>query len=341
MSDLPQPGTQTCESPQSDIYLTSGAMSTANTIAEQMTDHSLLKLPRHTWLWAIPFLTLGFCILGQILAIAPVVELGLIPKENLEIYPHLLYMLFGPFSMIGLILIAWIKWFERRNLDEVGMAFNSQTLRQFLSGYGVSITIVILSVCTTTLLGGYQPGEQLAFTLVNITPAILMFAGFTLQSSVEEFLFRGWILQRFSEKKGKYVGITASALGFTLLHLLSFDYETNSITSLILFSLMTTLFSVYLCLMTLKHKSIWFACSWHAGWNWFFINGFGLPTTGISVEGRPLLVNLDNAPGAPAWLNGGLEGPENTVVTVVLLTLICVLTWRATGKTTLEKENGS
>lgn len=64
-----------------------------------------------------------------------------------------------------------------------------------------------------------------------------------------------------------------------------------------------------------RQKSIWGA----AAWNWFFINGFGLATTGIELGLHPLIVDLKAVETAPVWLSGGLDGPEESIVTVIVL----------------------
>jgi hypothetical protein len=51
---------------------------------------------------------------------------------------------------------------------------------------------------------------------------------------------------------------------------------------------------------------------WHSGWNWLLAVGFGLPLTGLDVGIPALLVDLRVV--GPAWLTGGEQGPEASVV---------------------------
>jgi hypothetical protein len=84
------------------------------------------------------------------------------------------------------------------------------------------------------------------------------------------------------------------------------------------------LFSVFLSLLVIKEKSIWGAAAWHAAWNWMFITWFGLPTTGIELNLVPLVSDLMPAPEAAVWLTGGTDGPEGSVLALIVLALGCV-----------------
>lgn len=281
---------------------------------------------RVTWLWALPLLLVAFFILGQILAIIPIFESGLSEPDNIENYPDILLMLFGPFGMTAILLFAWVAWFEKRPLSSIGMQSLKTTKHHLLQGYGVGLLMAGSIVLTVWGLGGYQLGEQQTLTFYSLIPVIFLFFGFTVQSSAEELLFRGWLLGRVTEKKGQMWGIAINSAMFAILHLMAYDFDAASGTTIFIFVLMTLLFSVFLSVVTIKQGSVWFACGWHAGWNWFFISGFGLATTGIDLKIRPLLVNLDQAIEAPILLSGGVAGPENSIITTVVFLLAITIT---------------
>lgn len=280
---------------------------------------------RRHYFWSLPFLTILILLVGQILGIVPIMEFGLSTPETLEQYPDILYMLFAPFSMLLVVLFLWVKFFERRGLTSLGVSFNQGSKFDLIYGYGTGLGMSASIVLVVLVIGGYQISDNPPLTMVNILPPLLLILGFGLQSTAEEVLFRGWLLSRVMELKGEKWAIAISSVMFTLVHLIGEDFAAINALELILFVVMTLLFSVYLAYETLKRRSIWFAAAWHAGWNWLFINGFGLATTGIALNTRPLILNLDAVETMPVWLTGGVEGPENSIITLIVLLIFCVM----------------
>jgi len=282
---------------------------------------------RRTWLLALPLLTIVFFVVGQLLAVIPVFETGLLDPDTIEQYPDILYMLFGPFTMIAVLLLCWVKFFEKRSLQGIGVNYSQRTRSEILQGYLVGLAMACTIVIIIFTCGAFQLGEQAPVSLISLLPPFLLFLGFAIQATAEEIVFRGWLLSRIAEHKGKIWATVGSSLMFSFVHLLAFNFKDSSAVNLIIFASMTFVFSVFLALVTIGQKSIWFAASWHAAWNWVYINGFGLPTTGIVLDTRPIIVKLDPVGSSPDWLSGGLAGPENSIVTLVVLVLGCCYYW--------------
>jgi hypothetical protein len=116
---------------------------------------------------------------------------------------------------------------------------------------------------------------------------------------------------------------------FTAMHYQGSDMEMATPMMTVNFYVMCFLFSVFLSLYVIRTGSVWAACAWHASWNWAFITWFGLPTTGISMDVKPLIVDLNPTEGAPSWLTGGMMGPEDSVMVLVVLGLGCAVLMRS------------
>ena len=276
------------------------------------------QLKRVNKVWLLPFLSLFFIIGGQILSMMPAVRLGLIDPKSIETYPTITYFLLLCFGAIFLLVLLWTKLYEGRSIASLGLG-TSSIAKEYGYGAGVGIAFAALSVFVIFIVGGYQAAENLPFTVSSLLPVAILLIGFCFQSWVEEVLFRGWLLSRAYELKGEFFAIIFSSLMFMVVHLLSIEGETVQFPGFAIFVTMTFLFSTFLAKMTLHFKSIWFAAGWHGLWNWFFINGAGLPTTGIDLNVRPLFANLEIAPSAPYWLTGGSDGPENSIITMAVL----------------------
>lgn len=274
---------------------------------------------RRTWVWAVPFLVFAFFLAGQIAALLPLKPFDIFTKDNIETYPYIIYMLVGAFGMVAIIVFAWVKYFERRSLKSIGLGVDADTKTVFGRGFVQGIVMGSLIVLGVFALGGYSVEAEASLTLGDLAPIFILMLCFIVQSGVEEIVFRGWMLNRIAAKYGFWVGALGNSTVFALMHI------DDSVTSMTLangaiFVSMTMLFSIFLSLMVRHDKSVWGACAWHASWNWLFITWWGLPTTGIELGLKPLVMDLMPTEGAAKWLTGGAMGPEDSIVAVVIMT---------------------
>lgn len=285
---------------------------------------------RRTWFWAIPILLPVFLVGGQILALLPARWANLLNAETIETYPTILYFLVASFAAGFAILALWIRYFERRGLASIGIAFAPAAKGHFSKGYVYGLAMAAISVVGVWAVGGYTIESPQDFAQVSYIPIALLCFSFIVQSSVEEFFFRGWMLSRLAERFGIWTGILGNGALFTLMHV---DFEAAfDPLPFAIFAVMTMTFSIFTSLLVVRQKTIWGAAAWHAAWNWSFITWFGLPTTGIALDVKPLWVDLMMREGAPEWLTGGSDGPENSIITSVVLIACCVLAAWGAGR---------
>ena len=102
-------------------------------------------------------------------------------------------LLFFDFGLTGAVLFGWVRFVERRSLATIGLV-GRRPWRTFLAGLGVGLATSTLVLGAIALAGGYNVGEL--FPAWAWAPGMLrigiLLAGFVVQSSVEEILFRGW-----------------------------------------------------------------------------------------------------------------------------------------------------
>lgn len=280
---------------------------------------------RKTWVWAVPVLVLVLFLAGQLLVLVPAKVLGLITKETVETYPTILYLVIGSFAMVALLFILWIKVFERRRLTSVGLVFSHQTKTFYIRGYAMGLLMGAAVVGGVVLLGGYGPEAGAGLELHDLLPILILMFAFILQAGTEEMVFRGWMMSRISARYGIWAGILGNSLLFTLMHIEIDGLGTTSPLLIVMFTVATFLFSIFLSLLVIREKSIWGASAWHAAWNWIFITWFGLPTTGIDLGLTPLITDLAPSEGAPDWLTGGTSGPEGSIMTLIVLAAACLI----------------
>ena len=251
-------------------------------------------------------------------------HLGLTDAQGSPSGPLGFCLLLASFIAIGLAVFGWVRWVEKRSLASVGLR-GEQRLKKFLIGLAVGIAMMGAIVTAIALSGGYRVADLVpAFA----SPAALgwialLLAGFTVQASIEEFVFRGWLFSTVMRRWNITAAFILSSAAFTFLHF-------SPRTSLLMLA-MTFIYSIFACAWVRRSNSIWGVMGMHTGWNWFGGTGFDVPITGLESGLPALAVKL--VPVGPAWLNGAGEGPEASVFTLALLTVAgLILLWLARSR---------
>jgi membrane protease YdiL (CAAX protease family) len=221
-----------------------------------------------------------------------------------------------PFAGMGTAIWAWSRYVERRSLATLGLV-GADRLRKHLTGIAVGIGMAGLVVLSIWLAGGYISGDLFpAFASpVSLFWIAVLLVGFTLQSGVEEFIFRGWVLSAATRRWNVPGGFIASSVAFTLLHITPRSHARELV--------MTFVFGIFACAWAWRVGSIWGVMGWHAGWNWFTGVGFAVPITGLDVHLPALVVKL--TPNGPDALTGGADGPEGSLFTLAILSVATLL----------------
>lgn len=176
--------------------------------------------------------------------------------------------------------------------------------RAFLRGHALGLATSCALVAAIWGAGGYAVGSVgKAFGSVSALLSMgFLLLCFAVQSSVEELLYRGWLLSVIARKFNRAIAVALTSLVFSLLHVGPGQPW--------LVTLGTFLFSLFACTWALRAGHIWGVTGWHAGWNWLLAIGFEVPVTGLEVKLPALLVKL--TPAGPAFLTGGAQGPEGS-----------------------------
>ena len=264
------------------------------------------------WGALAPFLTLILIIIALIGTDALILQpMGLSDEEQNPVGTYgLLGLLFISFGAVGALFWGWIKFVEKRSFDSVGMR-GARPMRTFWQGHGIGIAMVLATVGSITIFGGYSTG---AVAPALASPAALMqiaflLAGFAVQSSVEEFVFRGWLLSVMTRKFNLLTAVLVSSLLFSFMHFNPANPWYDNVN--------TMAFALFACAWVIRTGNVLGVMGWHAGWNWFTAIGFDVPITGLESHTPALLIEL--IPTGPQWLHGGDIGPEGSVLCTLAL----------------------
>lgn len=232
----------------------------------------------------------------------------------------LIAVLLVTFSAMGMTFLAWVMLVERRPLETIGLS-RSGGMRSFLGGHLIGLMTIAAVVAGVWLVGGYRASDiGVAFATPGAIVSIAILLGcFAVQSSVEEIVFRGWLLSVITRRLNVIVAFVLSSALFTFMH--------YSVNQPLLVTANIALFSIFACCWAILANNIWGVMGWHAGWNWLLATGFELPVTGLDSHTPALLVRL--TPQASDYLTGGPQGPEGSVIcTLFFATSIGVLLMR-------------
>jgi len=281
------------------------------------------------WGALVPFLGIAFVALTVVSLTVVLQRVHLVGADENPIgLTGFASFLLLPFGALGLVVLAWTRFVERRPLPSIGLV-REHRVRTLLFGVLTGIVMAIAVVAGGWMAGGFSAGAfAVAFhSLPALGAMAILLAGFALQSSVEEILFRGWMLSAIAAKFGVVIAVVVSSSVFTFLH---YDPHAGW-----LFAINVFLFAVFACCWAMRTGNIWGVMGWHAGWNWLLAVGFEIKVTGLDAHLPALLVKM--TPKGADYLTGGFEGPEGSVTcTIVLVAGIALLAYR-TNPTTERK----
>ena len=202
-------------------------------------------------------------------------------------------------AVLPFLLAYWLlaRFVERRRLEELSWRKSPQLL------WGLLASCVLFSCVTLELwlAGAYRvTGTSDAplwtlFLLSAVVPGI-----------TEEIVSRGILFRLTEEGLGTWIALAFSGLFFGFAH--SSNPGATLWTSLAISIEAGVLFGLLYHLT----RSLWWCIGLHAGWN--FVQGavFGIPVSGIAMDGL-----VDSTLQGPDWLDGGGFGAEASVLTVL------------------------
>ncbi|MBQ2718766.1 MAG: CPBP family intramembrane metalloprotease, partial [Clostridia bacterium] len=223
------------------------------------------------------------------------------------------YFLLSLFSMAVIIVVTvvYCRLIERRPLSSMGLALNARTPLSLLLGLLLGGAMI-----GGVFLISYATG---ALTVEAASPhaglLILYFFAFFVQSSAEEFLFRGYLMPSLSNATTPLGAVLISALFFATMHTANAGFS-------LLGGINIFIFGVFLGLLVFRTGNLLIACAIHAAWNFACGPVFGMSVSGLAM---PDTVLSSVAVAGRELTNGGAFGPEGGIVTTLILTLSMIL----------------
>jgi membrane protease YdiL (CAAX protease family) len=198
----------------------------------------------------------------------------------------------------------------------LGLSIDGQAARDF--GVGVVITTaVMLGILGVELAAGGIQATRIAFDAGGAARGGLELIG---QGAVDEFLMRGMLISGLSLALGgrRFAAVLVAAVLFGLAHMFFKGASPESVLS-------NAIGGVTYGLAFILTGRLWLGLGLHFAWN--FAEG---PLLGFPVSGYDFGAGFFHiADQGPAWLTGGLYGPEGGVVGITFRFVVigALLTW--------------
>jgi uncharacterized protein len=200
---------------------------------------------------------------------------------------------------------------ERRSFGKYGLPAHSAFRGDFW--IGVLIGFLSISACLLGIFafhGFHLTGLAIHGSAI-LSATAAWGATFILVGLAEEFAFRGYLQFTLTSGMGFWPSAILLSLLFEGAHAANPGETKTGLLSVLMFGLL-------FCFFLRRTGNLWWAVGFHAGWDWGQTFFYGVPDSGILPYH-----NLFNCTfSGPAWLTGGSVGPEASVFTFIVLTIV-------------------
>jgi uncharacterized protein len=137
---------------------------------------------------------------------------------------------------------------------------------------------------------------------------------FCLVGLFEEFLLRGYSQFTLTRAIGFWPAAVVLSCAFGLIHIRNEGEQWPGV-------LAAVAIGFFFCLTLRRTGSLWFAVGFHAAWDWGETFFYSVPDSGTMFPGHLLKTSLHG----PAWLAGGMVGPEGSLLCFVVIGVVWVV----------------
>lgn len=249
---------------------------------------------------------------------------GYILAPMLKPQSHVVIFVATP-ALLGIpeaILLAWVvaaavimAVLEKRPFGSYGLpargAFGSRFWLGMAWGFiALSALLLLIHVC-----GDYDFGSP---TLHG--GALARYAGgwalvFLATGFFEEFFFRGYALRNLWEGIGFWPSATVLSALFGAVHLGNSGEDWVGAAA-------AAFIGLFFCYTVKRTGDLWFAVGLHACWDWAESFFFGVPDSGVIVQGHLLAPPPVHG---SVWITGGSVGPEGSLWVFVVIAVMWLL----------------
>ncbi len=214
-------------------------------------------------------------------------------------------------SGLYMLVVVWftVRIVRRLPLSTIGLS--RPDVKRFAQGFLSGALLMAIIVMVLWALGNaafQNEGWKPRFSQLDL-PGLMLTA--CIAGICEEVLFRGYIQHLLSSRLGTTGAVAITSVLFSAAHMANPGYNWISALNIVLIAL------IFSC-ATLRTGNLYFAMALHLSWN--LVQGYGF---GVSVSGKIPQGLYSVLLGGPDWITGGRFGLEASILTTILLGLIC------------------
>lgn len=220
-----------------------------------------------------------------------------------------LIIITGMSMLIPAILMFFL--FERGKGWSLGFR-QSHLMTRALQGIGLGILLISIGAVAIWICGGveFQSVHTDADTWTSVLAGVGLFA---LVAISEEVFNRGYLQGLLEHQYGVTWGVVVSSIIFALLHGANPGIWSTPFTMINIF-----LIGVFFALTRVMTGGIWLPIGCHLAWNFFQGHVYGFAVSGTDT--KPILSILVNG---NSLVSGGSFGVEGSILTTILMILVC------------------
>jgi uncharacterized protein len=215
---------------------------------------------------------------------------------------------------IGVLLFAvlaywaYVRSVEKRKVNELRLAPIGIVLGGLSGALTILLVMLVLFAAGAYVATSYR---GLQFGLWGAASVIVVAA------TLEEIAYRGILFRILENAWGTSAALWLQSLIFALMHIANIE-DRASTQEIVITVLSGTLIGAFWTLIFVNTRNLWVVAANHAAWNFTIILA-GLPLSGLG-DWLPLAPFASEVHG-PGWLTGGVFGPEDSVLTIVVVTI--------------------
>ena len=202
---------------------------------------------------------------------------------------------------------------EHRPWGAYGLPGRSAFGKLFWVGAVWGFASITLLLGTMYGLRVFQVGHLAIHGMRGVKFAAFWGLYFLLVGLFEDFHFRGYLQFTLTRGIGFWPAAVLLSGYFGLSHRSNEGEQWPGL-------LAAALIGLFFCLTLRRTGSLWFAVGFHAAWDWGETFVYSVPDSGTMFPGHLLKTSFHG----PAWLTGGMVGPEGSLLCFVVIAVVWV-----------------
>lgn len=259
----------------------------------------------------------GLPVVGKILFAIVIhvimLSVGLIVLGVADVESQNVTFIVSTIAMIISVLIAY-RLFGHGDQWKLGLR-QAKVASSLVIGMGLGILLISLSFLAIWGAGGVRY-ESIQWDTSILTSVGISFCIFILVAVSEELLYRGYIQGIIMHHYNSSAAIIVSALIFAASHLMNPDIITTPIALFNIF-----LIGLFFGLTRVITNGLWLPIGFHLTWNFLQGNLYGFAVSG--TDAKPIISTTVEG---NSYISGGTFGAEGSVLTAVLILILCLIT---------------